>query len=284
MSLFGTNLKSLRKSWGESQLDLASVLETEVSTISQWESGKRTPNHIMLKSIASHYQVTIDNLLDGDLSEIPSMIDYFIKIKKDDDYSKWAKSLFPLFATEFEKSDINFKNALEIQKRFMNCDGFDDSELDLMLDIYFDLVENDSYPSVKANLLSFFFRLADANFVAPYIKELNEYLSDYSGNDVRKRAKFLISNYVLNRSELKSQSTEELMDPKDWEEIVLPIIEKLKKNSKFYQIADYYFVLRYLYGFVDNNFSSSMNQQICASLLLDLVNLNNEFAKNFCNF
>lgn len=287
MDSFGNNLKNLRKSWGESQLDLAGTLGTEVSTISQWENGKRTPNNELLKVIALHYQVTIDDLLNGDFSEIPSMLDYFVNLKEaGDEVIKASRRLFPIFTTELEKEDVNFVKALEIQRKFMKGDGKIVNSLDfeLMLDIYTDLLDKGGYPSVRANFLSLCFVIADMNLVSTYIDELDIYLTDDSGKNIRKDAKFLISNYILNKSELESYQDDSIFKVEEFNEIILPIIEELKKDKLFYKVADYYFALRYLYCLADNELSQVLSQQFGFHLLLDLEKINNPFAKRYLKF
>ena len=74
MQKLGQNIRELRHSWGESLLDLSLVLNKNTSTISQWESGKRTPNNEILYQIANHYKVTVDELLNGDFSDLPSKV------------------------------------------------------------------------------------------------------------------------------------------------------------------------------------------------------------------
>jgi repressor LexA len=66
--MFGTNLKYLRNKNHMSQLDLAYKLgRKNISTISEWESGKYTPKLIMLSKIAHVFNVSIDDLMETDL-------------------------------------------------------------------------------------------------------------------------------------------------------------------------------------------------------------------------
>lgn len=46
MNYLASNLKHLRKSYGETQEELANALHLEKSTISQYENGSRKPNEI----------------------------------------------------------------------------------------------------------------------------------------------------------------------------------------------------------------------------------------------
>lgn len=71
MNYLASNLKHLRKSYGETQEELAKALYLEKNTISQYENGSRKPVEETLKGIAKRYGVTIDSLLYEDLSFFP---------------------------------------------------------------------------------------------------------------------------------------------------------------------------------------------------------------------
>lgn len=287
MGSFGANLRNIRNCWGETLVDLASILDTNVSTVSQWENGKRTPSNDILKLLSLHYQVTIDDLLYGDFSELPSMVDYFVNLKDGGDaLIKENMRLFPLFATESEKEDARFLKALEIQKKVRKGDEntIESSEFELFFDIFTDLFEKGGYPSAGANILSFLFLIAAGKLAFPFMDELEDFLKTDVGKNTRKKAKFLISNNILNSVMTDISSNEEIPDVKEFDETVLYIIENLKKDTHFYKVADYYFALRYVYGIVNNGLSQILNQQLGIYLLLDLTNINNPFAKRYFNF
>ncbi|TPR47019.1 XRE family transcriptional regulator [Apilactobacillus micheneri] len=70
--MFGRNLKYLRNKYGMSQLDFAGKLgRKNISTISEWESGKYTPKLIILSKIAHIFNVSIDDLMETDLQNDP---------------------------------------------------------------------------------------------------------------------------------------------------------------------------------------------------------------------
>jgi transcriptional regulator with XRE-family HTH domain len=67
---FGERLKQLRKAAGESQTDLAIILEKKAAiTISGYEKGNREPNFDTIRSICKHYKVSADFLLGINGSE-----------------------------------------------------------------------------------------------------------------------------------------------------------------------------------------------------------------------
>lgn len=63
MGNFQTVLKSLRKSNGLTQDELAKVLKVSRSTIGMYENGSREPDYETLEAIADYFNVDIDYLL-----------------------------------------------------------------------------------------------------------------------------------------------------------------------------------------------------------------------------
>ncbi|MFQ3853674.1 helix-turn-helix transcriptional regulator [Staphylococcus sp. 2S1] len=67
--MFSQNLKYLRNKHDMEQIDLANKLgKKSASSISEWEKGKYTPKLKTLSEIASIFKVSIDDLMDEDLS------------------------------------------------------------------------------------------------------------------------------------------------------------------------------------------------------------------------
>jgi transcriptional regulator with XRE-family HTH domain len=68
---FGTQLRALRRRHGTSQRELAKLLDCTAAAISQWESGDTQPTMDKITSIAKHYQISLEWLLNG--AELASM-------------------------------------------------------------------------------------------------------------------------------------------------------------------------------------------------------------------
>ncbi|MDW4416469.1 helix-turn-helix transcriptional regulator [Staphylococcus saprophyticus] len=67
--MFSQNLKYLRNKHDMEQIDLAHKLgKKSASSISEWEKGKYTPKLKTLSEIATIFNVSIDDLMDVDLS------------------------------------------------------------------------------------------------------------------------------------------------------------------------------------------------------------------------
>ena len=63
---FHEKLQELRKNKGLTQEELAQKLYVSRTAISKWESGRGYPNIESLKSIASFFQISLDELLSSD--------------------------------------------------------------------------------------------------------------------------------------------------------------------------------------------------------------------------
>jgi transcriptional regulator with XRE-family HTH domain len=68
--MIGERLSEIRKDHGDTQADLANLLNVSLSTIRSWEQEKSSPSHELLISICTLYQISSDYLLG--LSDIDS--------------------------------------------------------------------------------------------------------------------------------------------------------------------------------------------------------------------
>ncbi|EJA1955529.1 helix-turn-helix transcriptional regulator, partial [Staphylococcus pseudintermedius] len=67
--MFSKNLKYLRKKYDMEQIDLAKKLgRKSASSISEWEKGKYTPKMKTLSELARLFNVSINDLMEKDLS------------------------------------------------------------------------------------------------------------------------------------------------------------------------------------------------------------------------
>ena len=92
-STFGKNMKSLRKIKGYTQEQLAVILNTTRSCISNYELGNRQPDNETISAVADFFNVSIDFLMgrstiafsfksDDDLHQMQQIIDTANNIKE----------------------------------------------------------------------------------------------------------------------------------------------------------------------------------------------------------
>ena len=60
---FAENLKSLRKSKGITQRELANRLQVDQRTVSAWETGICEPNFALLSQLCEIFEETFDDIL-----------------------------------------------------------------------------------------------------------------------------------------------------------------------------------------------------------------------------
>ena len=135
----GTNIKKLRRERDITQEQLAEYLNISVSAISQWESGKTTPDISLLAPLANIFDVTSDVLLG---------IDITVKENRIKDIINQARQAREYGSVDCEKSiEIlraglkEYPNSYEIMADLMSCirifrflgEGMEDGEAILLL-------------------------------------------------------------------------------------------------------------------------------------------------------
>lgn len=61
--MLNENLRKERIEKGLTQVELAKIFNVSKQTVSNWESGKRTPDAKTIEELADFYEVTVDHLL-----------------------------------------------------------------------------------------------------------------------------------------------------------------------------------------------------------------------------
>ena len=74
MSL-ATNLSTLRKKHGLTQMELAEKLSVSRQAISRWEVGAAVPSTDNLKILSHLYGVSVDDILKGETASVPQSSD-----------------------------------------------------------------------------------------------------------------------------------------------------------------------------------------------------------------
>lgn len=107
----GKNIRCLRNAYGETQEQLGEVIGVEKNTISYYENGKREPDKETLTAIASHFMISVEELMFCDMSEND-------KINVDPNIF-WEKidSIFPIAVSEEAMENEHFQNAYAIHRK-----------------------------------------------------------------------------------------------------------------------------------------------------------------------
>ena len=110
------------------------------------------------------------------------------------------------------------------------------------------------------------------------LEQLKSYLRTKKRN--KKDVKKVLSDlFYLDSDEFGNENVD-LEFRKEFDEDLLFIIEKLKK-TQYSDVAYYFFALRYVFNIPNNSEDLATNKLIGMTLIKDLTEINNKYAKKF---
>ena len=113
---FGAFIKKIRKENHLTQKDLAHKYNVTYQAVSKWETGKNMPDIALIKQISEDFNVSMEELFDGEYKKDNTKKLYFIVIVIG--IIVFAILMFTLFQL-FKNDDFDFKVLSS------NCDNFD---------------------------------------------------------------------------------------------------------------------------------------------------------------
>ena len=291
MDRLSNNIKSLRKSMGETQEELAYSLElNSKSAIANWESGENRPSPDNIKKIADHYRVTVDQLLNDDLCINFSLIDFLSGLNDNENYDLLHSliCLFPI--VNFKDEDELFPRLVDAKifhKKFLECIKNNDETafdyLEKAMRIYAEFEENKGCVSADANALGLFLLFIMIVKTNTEFEGLDTIFEIRNKNERKKEIKRFISEDYLCKNVDISDTLRSILS-EDYYKDILELIMMLKGNKRLFQLGDYYHCLIYIFDVVDNELSTGMNQQIGFALLSDLSLMKNRQVGRIKNF
>lgn len=274
----GSNIRGLREFFGETQEDLAGLLQCTSKNVSSYETGRTEPNMTTLNVIATHYSVTTDDLLYGDWAYVGEVSSFKNAIKQHDTY------LFPLVSSEKALKNDDFRRALAAQKELYEhmqkySLDYPDNLIDKCLDGYEKAMDNEnSVMEAKANLVPLcFFLLRGMLLPSDFYEQPPAGIKILIQEN--RRFKTLFEDY--------SEMPDEELDTED-KKIIMEIdreamsyIAELKKSRGFSELADYYLAMRYFFGAVDNKLGLEFNLKIGIEMIDSFRAVGNPYAIRF---
>ncbi len=286
-SKLGANIKALRKSFGETQLDLLFAIGMEgssPSTISQYETGDRIPERDALIKIAKHYRITEDELVNGDFSHLKNFSQKPANNKELN--KKMLDKFFPLISSDKALENHFFCQAYELHLALydeilqgLSCD---ENKVVKCLELYEKAVEDDVIEAC-ANILWWNMLMAFAlSFISP---EMYENPSVFKKENLTIKDVVKLGYLPSFESEPTDEQAELAEARKEFVEEsqvdIIVNIYKLKHNSEYSELGDYYLALSHKFGAISSSLSFEMNNAIGDELLLDFSLMQNPYAKKF---
>ncbi|MBQ2956766.1 MAG: helix-turn-helix transcriptional regulator [Clostridia bacterium] len=279
---FPENLKSLKEARGCTYEQLGQAISPESrilkETISKWISGSVKPSHDMLYRIAQYFDVTMEQLLYADFSNIPSEKRPVTHITLLDIHKAF---LLYITSPEAEK-DIYFHKGYQLTCIVWNkmAEGKSaDRELYGAIDYYDQSIQHNHTPESACNLISCLLLLW-CNIYNDKIKDnLQKRLNGADISGVIEKA-FIGETPFLTPEELHKR------------ELFLCICDEslnnylmlLKNSEKYSPLADFYLAVRYMFSCIVNDSTHAINRKIGREMMLSFAKSGNMYALNWCKF
>ena len=273
------NIRSLRKAYGETQLELAQALNSSHTTISGYETGQNMINQEAIQKIAKHFGVPVDELLNGDFSA-----DREINIDTDFTY-KHIDIFFPIVSTETALTNDIFKRTVNNQKSIY--DGLKRKSLDEFWYYFEECIggyeesrnDNNCLYESAANMLGLLtFHLMSLHSTVRALEEPPAATIKAAKNDSRIRS-VLGKNNSETISDIKGMLDE--YKKMNMEDSINELIGVLKSSSEWSQIGDYYLAQQFVWGILDNNLDPEINCLIGREIMFAFASMKNHYAVQF---
>lgn len=179
---FGENLKRLRKEKELTQETLADFLGVSFQTISKWERGENYPDITTLPTIASFFNITIEDLLGVDKAKKEQKINEYLDL-----YELWRLKDTPEDIKKFKNAVKDFPGDYRILVRYMEllrceCDYKDEKATQELLSIYDNIQKHCTDDSIrmwsKRIVCQHLHRLACCTNNESYQKQAEEILAE----------------------------------------------------------------------------------------------------------
>lgn len=273
----GKNIHGLRVAYGETQEQLSEAIGYSKNTVSNYENGSREPDQNTLAAIAKHYSISVEELLTSDLSNIDN-----ITINKKF-FLDNIDVLLPVTCTDTALQNRNFKKAYDVHRKFFNhlrksnMDGIND--ITVCFNEYFEAYE-DSNSKVEsaANFIGLWFLFMLMLNTPKIINERSAALMQVASRD--DKAKRVLENIDPSFEREAKEIMENINDSKI-DEMLANFIITVKKSKEWYELADYYIALQYIWDLADNELGSGINRRIGIEMMYAFAKVGNPYASQF---
>ena len=270
---FATNLRNLRRAYGETQEQLGTVIYTEKNTISSYENGHRMPSEKTLSDIAKHYMISVEELLYSDLTDLESVdLNYEILWKRIDE-------LFPVVTSGRALQNKDFNSALNAHKalyknlRMLRTDNLDNIPI-CLAGYRKAFSEEDIKVEVAADFVALWLMAKLITAVPVIINDRPALLYQAARKDeaVKKIIENNDSSVEEDLAGMRGYLDEEMT------EMIPEMLILIKKSKEWSDLADYYLALQYICNVVENGLDWEFNRRIGIEMLMALASVENEYA------
>lgn len=272
----GRNIKHLREMHAETLDELGAVIHCAKSTVKGYENGSRKPDLQTLQAIGMHYNKTVDELMNTDLTDLG---DLTLDLNSLSGMIQLINVIVPLYRSDKAMENDNFRKGYELAQRLL--DGFSKAEVmsgNIIVRIFESFItaaEESESPESVANLMWSIFIW---------------WTQMYNPDQMLSLQNKMLSKKLTFKDYMKLRDTEDVKTKekrasfiKDFDEIIKVALRALKSEQEWSDLADYYLALRYVVGMVDTELTYEMNSAVGMQMMLSFVTLGNDLAFKFCD-
>ena len=269
LSQLAKNIKALREMFGESQEELALILELKSkSTICQYENGDRIPNLIIAGKIAEHYRISCDELIYRNFSNV---VLYENEEYCVNDHLSDLTKAFPLVIPDESTANsffINgFKEHQELYNRINEHQSIEWEHIEKIMKNYSKSETEEPAINIVAlfMLLKVLLDKQDGNIKIDGILNTQQLLRERYLYDPYSDYVFKINkDGTFNNENLNSFITE--------------VLEYAHDFDKHRDLYEYYIALKFIFNITDNDIGREACKREGEIIMRELANTGNTYA------
>lgn len=276
------NFKFLSKYHKDTQKIWAQILGVTQSTISAYANGKMPIPTDFLKAISTRYNVSIDDLMNKDLSleyDIPKKIHI-------NDAAIFADQMYPILTSNTAKSNDSFNYAYRLWCSYLQIEDINNLYRDIKtLEHAVSLFQKawkelNTYVALanSISVILFVYSLYSQRSV----KALQEVISNGSNDYINLETLFLQDPRVKRETNPYARQQKDFFEKYD--DLVYHNIKLLKSNSRFSELGDFYLAICNLLGFTEDYIEYEYSSRAGICMLDQLCKLDNEYALRFWDY
>lgn len=283
----GNNIKCLRESFDLSQEELAFEVGIGKSAVSQYETGASIPARDILLKIAKYFHVTETDLLQNDYTHLKKMTD--APVNKPEYGKSMFDKLFPFVYSISAMNNPSFKEAYELHNVIYDCltstinkAEFDEAQVEKCINLY-EQARDEGIIEAYANHLWWICFLGFSTVFCH--SRLIDAVERLNKGDITVK-EFFKEGYLtaLDDDTFKEENKIRTQSKNDfWKDCAVDFyvnVRKLKLNTDYSDLGDYYLSIAYIFDIVCNDMSSEQNSSVGYEMLSAFSMMGNPYAKS----
>lgn len=280
----GWNIKCLRESFHETEEKLAYAVGVTRAAICNYENGTRIPARDTIVKLARHFNLTENELIHGDFSglKFPTQ-----KIADIEATRAVVDVVLPIITSDKAMSNTAFREAFLLHKAMYSSlkKGimYDEDQFEKCVSLYEDAYSK-GITEAAANIL-WWVMLVGSGYTDYEKYEALEDLQNRHASGEEYLQHFFLQNCDDESMKVTPEIVEMRRERRQFlrenEGTIQQLLQALKADPQYSDLADYYLAFRYLRGVILNNNSDALNKAIGEEMMVAFSLWGNKYVLNF---